>query len=101
MPGVERMPKLDEDELFVWLVNEHRDYAFEWDGGREEELRREVERWGRGGCCQGGDSFISFANTISHWDHSFMHWGLEIGASGGSGFYGIVPYRGLYLSEGC
>ena len=48
VPGVERMPTLDEDELFVWLVSEHRDYAFEWDGGRKEEFRKEAERYVRG-----------------------------------------------------
>lgn len=53
------MTTLDEDELFVWLVSEHRDYAFEWDEGREEDLRREIERCVAKAMIHGGDEFIA------------------------------------------
>ena len=44
VPGLERMTVDDEDTLFVWLVREKLDYAFEWEGARAQELRGEVER---------------------------------------------------------
>jgi hypothetical protein len=44
IPGLERMTVEDEDALFVWLVQEKLDYAFEWEGGRQGELRDEVGR---------------------------------------------------------